>query len=113
MLMKLAIVHDYLNQMGGAERVLMALHEIFPQRAHLHLHLRPRPGRSGLPADGRAHHVHAAPAPGARHHQPFLPLFPFAFESIDLREYDVVLSMSSGGRRTCSPGRRPATSATA
>ena len=31
MLMKLAIVHDYLNQMGGAERVLLTLHEIFPQ----------------------------------------------------------------------------------
>jgi glycosyltransferase involved in cell wall biosynthesis len=29
-------------------------------------------------------------------HQAFLPIFPFAFESIDLREYDVVLSMSSG-----------------
>ena len=28
--MKVALVHDYLNQMGGAERVVMALHEIFP-----------------------------------------------------------------------------------
>jgi glycosyltransferase involved in cell wall biosynthesis len=31
----------------------------------------------------------------ARHHQAFLPVFPFAFESLDLRPYDVVLSMSS------------------
>src|SRR5690242_5516241 len=29
-LMKVALVHDYLNQMGGAERVVIALHEIFP-----------------------------------------------------------------------------------
>ena len=28
--MKLAIVHDYLNQMGGAENVLLVLHELFP-----------------------------------------------------------------------------------
>src|SRR2546429_672554 len=28
--MKVALVHDYLNQMGGAERVVLALHEIFP-----------------------------------------------------------------------------------
>ena len=28
--MKVALVHDYLNQMGGAERVVMAFHEIFP-----------------------------------------------------------------------------------
>ena len=28
--MKIAIVHDYLNQMGGAERVVVALHRLFP-----------------------------------------------------------------------------------
>ena len=29
--MRIAILHDYLNQMGGAENVLHTLHEIFPQ----------------------------------------------------------------------------------
>ena len=28
--MKVALVHDYLNQMGGAERVVLAFHELFP-----------------------------------------------------------------------------------
>jgi len=28
--MKVAIVHDYLNQFGGAERVISALNEVFP-----------------------------------------------------------------------------------
>ena len=28
--MKVALVHDYLNQMGGAERVLLALHDLYP-----------------------------------------------------------------------------------
>lgn len=28
--MRVAIVHDYLNQYGGAERVLEALHELYP-----------------------------------------------------------------------------------
>jgi hypothetical protein len=28
--MKVALFHDYLNQMGGAERVVLAFHEIFP-----------------------------------------------------------------------------------
>ena len=28
--MKIAIVYDYLTQMGGAERVLRALHRIYP-----------------------------------------------------------------------------------
>jgi glycosyltransferase involved in cell wall biosynthesis len=31
-----------------------------------------------------------------RHHQPFLPLYPMAFESLDLSAYDVVLSNKSG-----------------
>ena len=29
--MKIALVHDYLKEYGGAERVLEALHEIFPE----------------------------------------------------------------------------------
>jgi len=29
--MKVALVHDYLNQYGGAERVLEAFTQIFPQ----------------------------------------------------------------------------------
>ena len=28
--MKIALVHDYLKEIGGAERVLSALHEIWP-----------------------------------------------------------------------------------
>ena len=28
--MRVALVHDYLNQYGGAERVLEALHELYP-----------------------------------------------------------------------------------
>ena len=31
--MKVAIVHDYLNQMGGAERVVAVLHKMFPEAA--------------------------------------------------------------------------------
>ena len=29
--MRVALVHDYLNQYGGAERVLEAMHELFPE----------------------------------------------------------------------------------
>jgi hypothetical protein len=29
--MRVAIIHDYLNQYGGAERVLEALHDLFPE----------------------------------------------------------------------------------
>jgi glycosyltransferase involved in cell wall biosynthesis len=94
--MKLAIVHDYLNQMGGAERVLMVLHDVFPEAPIFTSIYAP-----GL-VDGafrrmdvRTSFMQRLPFVH-RHHQPFLPLFPLAFESLDLRDYDVVLSMSSG-----------------
>ncbi len=34
--MRVALVHDYLNQMGGAERVLLALHDALSSGADLH-----------------------------------------------------------------------------
>ncbi len=94
--MKLAIVHDYLNQMGGAERVLLTLHEIFPQAPIYTSIYAPElvdPGFQQM--DVRTTLMQRLPLVH-HHHRSFLPLFPFAFESIDLREYDVVLSMSSG-----------------
>ncbi|MGH2370560.1 MAG: glycosyltransferase family 4 protein, partial [Chloroflexota bacterium] len=92
--MKLAIVHDYLNQMGGAERVLLVLHEIWPA-APIYTSIfapdlvDPAFGRM----DVRTTFMQRLPLVHTRH-QAFLPIFPFAFESLDLREYDVVLSMS-------------------
>jgi glycosyltransferase involved in cell wall biosynthesis len=94
--MKLAIVHDYLNQMGGAERVLLTLHEIFPQAPiYTSIYAPDLVDPAFRKMDVRTTFMQRLPLVH-HHHQAFLPIFPFAFESIDLREYDVVLSMSSG-----------------
>jgi glycosyltransferase involved in cell wall biosynthesis len=93
--MKLAIVHDYLNQMGGAERVLKVLHEVYPDAPIYTSIYEPSlvdPAFRSM--DIRTTFMQRLPFVH-RHHQPFLPIFPLAFESIDLRGYDVVLSMSS------------------
>jgi glycosyltransferase involved in cell wall biosynthesis len=93
--LKLAIVHDYLNQMGGAERVLKVLHEVYPDAPIFTSIYEPAlvdPAFRRM--DIRTTFMQRLPFVH-RHHQPFLPLFPFAFESMDLRAYDVVLSMSS------------------
>ncbi|HEY7127950.1 MAG TPA: glycosyltransferase [Ktedonobacterales bacterium] len=93
--MKIALVHDYLNQMGGAERVLLALHDLYPD-APIYTSLYD-PAR----VDPAFQHMDVRPSfmqrlPFARHHhQPFLLLYPFAFERWDLRSYDLVLSSSS------------------
>jgi glycosyltransferase involved in cell wall biosynthesis len=93
--LKLAIVHDYLNQMGGAELVLKVLHDLYPDAPIYTSIYEP----SLVDADFRKMDIRTTFMQRlplvARHHQAFLPIFPFAFESIDLRPFDVVLSMSA------------------
>jgi glycosyltransferase involved in cell wall biosynthesis len=93
--MKVALVHDYLNQMGGAERVVLALHEMFPE-APIYTSIYD-PGRVDTAfqsIDIRTSFMQKLPLV-KKHHQPFLPFYPFAMERLDLRGYDLILSSSS------------------
>ncbi len=93
--MQVALVHDYLNQMGGAERVLLAFHDLFPQAPiYTSIYEPSRVDRRFHGMDIRTSRLQRLPFI-KRHHQPFLPLYPFAFESFDLRAYDLVISDSS------------------
>ncbi|MBI3970309.1 MAG: glycosyltransferase [Chloroflexi bacterium] len=94
--MKLAIVHDYLNQMGGAELVLMELHELFPDAPiYTSIYAPDLVDPAFRRMDIRTSFMQRLPLVHT-HHQVFIALFPFAFESLDLREFDVVISISSG-----------------
>ncbi len=93
--MKVAIVHDYLNQAGGAERVVGTLHTMFPSapifttildRASLWDVLRD--------ADIRTSWMQKLPLL-KRHFKAYLLFYPGAIERFDLREYDLVISSSS------------------
>lgn len=93
--MKVAIVHDWLNQRGGAENVLEALVEMFPQ-APIYTSIywpqvMPEVYRSW---DIRTSFMDRLPLI-KKHHQPFLPLYPLVFEQFDLRGYDLVISNKS------------------
>lgn len=93
--MKVALVYDRVNKFGGAERVLLTLHQIFPD-APLYT----------LVYDKKS-------APWANEfkvipsfinkigflrnkHELLAPIAALGFESFDLREYDVVISITSG-----------------
>jgi glycosyltransferase involved in cell wall biosynthesis len=93
--MKLAIVHDHLNQRGGAERVVEVLHEMFPD-APIFTSIVDRsmlwPGLAN--ADIRPSWMQKLPG-WKKHFKKYLPFYPKAIESFDLREYDLVLSSSS------------------
>ncbi|HXZ05612.1 MAG TPA: glycosyltransferase [Ktedonobacteraceae bacterium] len=93
--MKVALVHDYLNQMGGAERVVLALHEMFPDAPlYTSIYDPQRVDIAFKSIDIRTSFMQRFPLV-KKHHQPFLPFYPFAMERLDLRGYDLVLSSSS------------------
>jgi glycosyltransferase involved in cell wall biosynthesis len=93
--MKTAIVHDYLNQNGGAERVLAVLHEMFP-RAPIFTSIVDRSilGSELANADVRPSWMQMLPG-WRKHFKKYLLFYPKAIESFDLREYDLVISSSS------------------
>ena len=93
--MKIAIVHDYLNQFGGAERVVSALHEIFPlDPIFTSIFDEKRMPESFSRMDVRTSFMQNLPLifPLFRW---YLFLYPLAFQSFDLGEFDVILSSSS------------------
>ena len=93
--MKVALVHDYLNQMGGAERVVMAFHQMFPDAPiYTSIYDPQRVDPAFQEMDIRTSFMQKFPLV-TRHHQPYLPFYPIAMESLDLRDYELVLSSSS------------------
>lgn len=92
--MKLAITYDRINKYGGAERILSALHQIWPD-APFHTAFY---SAAGAPW---AERYNVQPSvlqriPGAnRNHEFFSWATPFAFELMDFDRYDVVLSVTS------------------
>lgn len=104
--LRVAIVHDYLNQMGGAERVVVALHRMFPQ-APIYTTIAdpsvlPQPLRE---ADIRTTWMQRIPGI-LRRFKAFFWLYPLAVRSMNLRGYDLVVSSSSAYAKGIRTSRR-------
>jgi glycosyltransferase involved in cell wall biosynthesis len=92
---RVALVHDYLVQDGGAERTLLALHELYPRAPIFTLFHDPARTHTGFKdADIRTSHLQKKPF-AVRHYQWYLPFMAEAVESLDLSGFDLVLSNSS------------------
>jgi glycosyltransferase involved in cell wall biosynthesis len=92
---RVAIIHDYLNQYGGAERVLEVIHELYPDAPIYTAIYDP----AAMPAAYRSWDIRPSwmqRLPGwRRHFRHYFVLYPSAFESFDLSGYDLVISSSS------------------
>ena len=93
--MKIALVHDYLNQFGGAERVLLKIHELFPDAPIYTSIYAPEK----LPSEFRSLNIVTSPI----QKMPFISAFtkhytfvyPLVFENFNLSGYDIVISSTA------------------
>lgn len=89
-------MHSWLNQYGGAERVLEQLHDLFPNAPVYTSMFEPRVFPKAYESwDIRTSFLQKVPFSRSKH-QLMLFLYPMAFESFDLSGYDVVISLTSG-----------------
>lgn len=105
--MRIGLVHEFLTQYGGGERVLDAFLDVWPSApVHTLVYDAKKVGEWYGTYDIRPSFIQKLPAPPPAGYKWFLPFFPTAIESFDLRNFDVVLSDSSAfakGVRTHRP----------
>lgn len=92
--LKVAIVYDRINKWGGAERVLLALHELWPEAPFFTAMYDPKGAPWAADFDIRPSFLNALPFARSRH-ELFPWATPLAFETFDFTGYDVVISVTS------------------
>jgi len=97
--MKVALVHDYIKEYGGAERVLEVLHEIWPKAPIYTSIFLPKfagPNRSKVEKwNVKTSFLQYIPFKG-KLLSPFRLIAPFLFKTFDLSNYDVVIVSATG-----------------
>src|SRR6478609_8316464 len=92
---RVALIHDFLLDIRGAERVFMAICDVWPD-ADVYTAVYDEEGTEGRFAHRPINTSFLQRLrPTARTFRPLLPLYPHAVESLDLRGYDLVVSSSS------------------
>lgn len=94
MVMKIALVHDYLTQRGGAERVFELLCKRYPQ-ADVYTSLYD-PKRTIDLGERLVHTTALQSVPGAtKYFRLMAPFYYPAFRALDLQDYDLIISSST------------------
>jgi glycosyltransferase involved in cell wall biosynthesis len=92
---KIAIVADWLTNMGGAENVILALHEAFPNAPIYTSTFTPETMPLFKNLDIRTTSLQSLPGPLRKLHKFFPMLRVKAFQDLDLSEFDIIISSSS------------------
>jgi len=103
--MKIAIVHDYLNQYGGAERVVEVLHEIFPEAPiYTSVYLPDNLPDSFKQMDIRTTFMQGFPFID-KLYKKYLMFYPFAMRNLNVKKYDLIISSSSSFAKGVKKGK--------
>lgn len=92
--MKVALVYDRVNKWGGAERVLLALHEIWPQAPLYTAVYNPKTASWAKEFQVIPSFLNKFPL-AKTSHEAYPWLTPIAFESFSFSQYDLVISVNS------------------
>lgn len=92
---KIAIVADWLTNMGGAENVVLALHEAFPDAPIYTSTYVPEKMPAFKDIDVRTTKLQNLPGPLKKFHKFFPMQRVRAFQELDLSEFDIIISSSS------------------
>src|SRR3990167_8750422 len=105
--MKVALVYDRVNKWGGAERVLLALHKIFPDAPLYTSVYDERKAAWEKVFRVKTSFLQNFPF-ASENHEYYALLMPLAFESFSFDEYDLVISVTSEAAKgiITKPGTR-------
>ncbi|MEA2113121.1 MAG: glycosyltransferase [Patescibacteria group bacterium] len=94
--MKIALLHDYLIRFGGAEKVFLNLRKIFPKaEIYTLLYDKEKMGKYFPGEKIQTSFLQRFPKFWRKRQKYLLPFIPIAAETIDLRDFDLVISSSN------------------
>jgi len=97
--MKVALVYDRVNKFGGAERVLLALHRIFPEAPLYTLVYDSNGSKWAKVFNVNPTFLNNIP-PLRSKHELLSPIAPMAFETLDFSNFDLVISVTSSDAKS-------------
>lgn len=92
--MRIAFVYDWIDKFGGAERVLLALHEIWPEAPLFTAVYNKKKADWATVFKIKSSFLDKIPFSSKRH-ELFPTITPYVFESFNFDDFDVVLSITS------------------
>jgi glycosyltransferase involved in cell wall biosynthesis len=92
---KIAIVYDWFDKWGGVERILLILHEIFPNAIFYTSYFDQNKALWARNLRVKTSFIQQLPAIIKRSRLFSLPFYPIAFETHDFSGYDLVISVTS------------------